>query len=229
MRPCRSSWTRASGCPIGASSTRCWSWAVRWGRTRRSTTPGSWPRRRWSGRPPKTAARSLESASGCRCWRRRSAPRCRPMRDGPRSGLLPVELTAEGREHPLFAGMPEPLVSLQWHGDTFELPEGATLLASSPAAPQPGLPGRRGRLRRPVPPRGDRRDGARVGRGAGLPRVARRDAGRGAREPSSWPRSSGAPPSSTLRRSGCSGTGWTWPQPSPAPGSSVCTKLFSHI
>ena len=25
LRPCRSSSTRASGCPIGASSTRCWS------------------------------------------------------------------------------------------------------------------------------------------------------------------------------------------------------------
>jgi GMP synthase-like glutamine amidotransferase len=50
-------------------------------------------------------------------------------------GLLPVQLTEEGRADPLFAGMPEPLVSLQWHGDTFELPEGAALLASSPAAP----------------------------------------------------------------------------------------------
>ncbi len=59
----------------------------------------------------------------------------RPMPNGAEVGLLPVELTDEGRAHPLFAGMPEPLVSLQWHGDTFELPEGATLLASSPAAP----------------------------------------------------------------------------------------------
>jgi GMP synthase-like glutamine amidotransferase len=59
----------------------------------------------------------------------------RPMEDGAEVGLLPVELTDEGREHPLFAGMPEPLISLQWHGDTFELPQGATLLASSPAAP----------------------------------------------------------------------------------------------
>jgi GMP synthase-like glutamine amidotransferase len=49
-------------------------------------------------------------------------------------GLLPVELTAEGRDHPLFAGLDEPLVSLQWHGDTFDLPEGAVRLASSPVA-----------------------------------------------------------------------------------------------
>ena len=67
----------------------------------------------------------LASALGAEVW---------PM-DQAEVGLLPVELTEEGREHPLFAGMPEPLVSLQWHGDTFELPEGATLLASSPAAP----------------------------------------------------------------------------------------------
>lgn len=50
-------------------------------------------------------------------------------------GLLPVELTEAGRGDPLFAGVPEPLLTLQWHGDSFELPEGATLLASSPAAP----------------------------------------------------------------------------------------------
>jgi GMP synthase (glutamine-hydrolysing) len=58
-----------------------------------------------------------------------------PLEGGAEVGLLPVDLTAEGREHPLFAGMPEPLVTLQWHGDTFELPQGSTLLASSPAAP----------------------------------------------------------------------------------------------
>jgi GMP synthase-like glutamine amidotransferase len=58
-----------------------------------------------------------------------------PLEGGAEVGLLPVELTAAGRDDPLFQGMPEPLVTLQWHGDTFELPEGATLLASSPAAP----------------------------------------------------------------------------------------------
>jgi len=50
-------------------------------------------------------------------------------------GLLPVELTAEGRAHPLFAGIEEPLITLQWHGDSFELPAGAVRLASSPVAP----------------------------------------------------------------------------------------------
>jgi GMP synthase (glutamine-hydrolysing) len=47
-------------------------------------------------------------------------------------GLLPVELTAEGRQDPLFAGLDDKIVSLQWHGDTFDLPDGAAHLASSP-------------------------------------------------------------------------------------------------
>jgi GMP synthase-like glutamine amidotransferase len=50
-------------------------------------------------------------------------------------GLLPVELTDEGREDPLFAGLDRRLVSLQWHGDTFELPSGAALLARSDLIP----------------------------------------------------------------------------------------------
>ncbi len=55
--------------------------------------------------------------------------------ESPEVGLLPVELTPEGRRDPLFFGLGDPLVSLQWHGDTFELPAGAVLLASSPVAP----------------------------------------------------------------------------------------------
>ncbi len=49
----------------------------------------------------------------------------------PEVGLLEVELTDEGRADPLFAGLDQPLVSLQWHGDTFELPQGAVRLARS--------------------------------------------------------------------------------------------------
>ena len=52
----------------------------------------------------------------------------------PEVGLLEVELTDEGRADPLFAGLDDRLVSLQWHGDTFELPPGAVRLARSPAA-----------------------------------------------------------------------------------------------
>jgi GMP synthase (glutamine-hydrolysing) len=44
-----------------------------------------------------------------------------------------VELTDAARADPVFASAPRQLTTLQWHGDTFELPGGATLLASSPA------------------------------------------------------------------------------------------------
>jgi GMP synthase (glutamine-hydrolysing) len=51
----------------------------------------------------------------------------------PEVGLLPVTLTRAGLSDPVFAGLPRELVSLQWHGDTFDLPEHAVRLASSPA------------------------------------------------------------------------------------------------
>lgn len=51
----------------------------------------------------------------------------------PEVGLLPVTLTEEGRADPVFGSIPSKLVTLQWHGDTFDLPEGAVRLASSPA------------------------------------------------------------------------------------------------
>ena len=50
-------------------------------------------------------------------------------------GLLPVIRTQEGVVDAVIGGLAEPLVTLQWHGDTFDLPEGSVLLASSPAAP----------------------------------------------------------------------------------------------
>jgi GMP synthase-like glutamine amidotransferase len=53
----------------------------------------------------------------------------------PEVGLLPVELTAEGRADPVLACVPDGAVTLQWHGDTFDLPAGAVLLARSPAYP----------------------------------------------------------------------------------------------
>jgi len=50
-------------------------------------------------------------------------------------GMLPVFLTPAALEDPVFAGLPGELVTLQWHGDTFDLPDGAVALASSPAYP----------------------------------------------------------------------------------------------
>ncbi len=51
----------------------------------------------------------------------------------PEVGLLAVTRTAEGSSDTVLGALEEPLVTLQWHGDTFELPDGAELLASSPA------------------------------------------------------------------------------------------------
>jgi GMP synthase (glutamine-hydrolysing) len=51
----------------------------------------------------------------------------------PEVGLLPVDLTEAGRADPVFGDFDERLVTLQWHGDTFDVPEGAVRLASSPA------------------------------------------------------------------------------------------------
>jgi GMP synthase (glutamine-hydrolysing) len=48
-------------------------------------------------------------------------------------GLLSVDLTPEAADDPVFSHAPASFPTLQWHGDTFDLPEGATLLASSPA------------------------------------------------------------------------------------------------
>lgn len=53
----------------------------------------------------------------------------------PEVGLLPVELTADGHEDPVFAGLGVGVATLQWHGETFDLPAGAVRLAGSPAYP----------------------------------------------------------------------------------------------
>ena len=42
-------------------------------------------------------------------------------------------MTGEARSDPVFGEAPHELVTLQWHGDTFDLPDGAVRLASSPA------------------------------------------------------------------------------------------------
>ncbi len=48
-------------------------------------------------------------------------------------GLLHVELAAAAAQDPVFGDAPSSFPTLQWHGDSFDLPDGATLLASSPA------------------------------------------------------------------------------------------------
>ena len=48
-------------------------------------------------------------------------------------GSLPVTLTAEGCRDVLFAGMPVEFDTFQWHHDSFDIPDGGVLLASSTA------------------------------------------------------------------------------------------------
>jgi GMP synthase-like glutamine amidotransferase len=70
-------------------------------------------------------AQLLASALGARVYRGAE----------PEVGVLPVELTPEAAGDPVFGAAPASFHTLQWHGDTFELPPGATPLASSPMYP----------------------------------------------------------------------------------------------
>ena len=53
----------------------------------------------------------------------------------PEVGILPVELTDAGRVDPVLGGLDGQILTLQWHGDTFDLPEDAVLLAGSESYP----------------------------------------------------------------------------------------------
>lgn len=50
-------------------------------------------------------------------------------------GTLKVSLTEEGKEDRLFNGIPEKFGTFQWHHDSFDIPPGGVLLASSEACP----------------------------------------------------------------------------------------------
>jgi GMP synthase (glutamine-hydrolysing) len=56
---------------------------------------------------------------------------------GPASevGILPVELSDAGRVDPVMGSLEGQILTLQWHGDTFDLPEDGVLLAGSKAYP----------------------------------------------------------------------------------------------
>ncbi len=54
----------------------------------------------------------------------------------PEFGWCDVTLTGAGRADPVLAALPATFPIFQWHSDTFTLPDGATPLATSPAAPQ---------------------------------------------------------------------------------------------
>jgi GMP synthase (glutamine-hydrolysing) len=50
-------------------------------------------------------------------------------------GLMPVQLLPAARQDPLFRDLPDGLLTFQWHGDTFDVPDGGVLLARSPLFP----------------------------------------------------------------------------------------------
>jgi len=53
--------------------------------------------------------------------------------EGPEVGVLPVELTEAGRSDPVFSELAKTFRTLQWHGDTFDLPPTAARLGGSVA------------------------------------------------------------------------------------------------
>jgi GMP synthase-like glutamine amidotransferase len=68
------------------------------------------------------------------------------VREGPEPEIGVVDITVHreaAATDPVFAGAPPTFHSLQWHRDTFELPEGATLLAGSARYPHQAFVWRR--------------------------------------------------------------------------------------
>jgi len=61
-----------------------------------------------------------------------AAVRLNPVKE---IGWFPVRFTPSTAADPLFAGLPGPETIFHWHSDTWELPPGAALLASSDACP----------------------------------------------------------------------------------------------
>jgi len=55
---------------------------------------------------------------------------------GPEVGVLPVDVTADAADDPLFGTLGPTIIALQWHGDTFDPPPGSELLATSDEYPQ---------------------------------------------------------------------------------------------
>ena len=50
-------------------------------------------------------------------------------------GWYDVSLTEEGAKDPFFSSLPETFPVFQWHGDTFEIPKSAKLIATSHGVP----------------------------------------------------------------------------------------------
>jgi GMP synthase (glutamine-hydrolysing) len=57
----------------------------------------------------------------------------------PEVGVLPVTLTEAGQADPVLSVLGPEFDALQWHGDTFDVPDGAVCLGSSPAYPHQAM------------------------------------------------------------------------------------------
>jgi GMP synthase (glutamine-hydrolysing) len=57
----------------------------------------------------------------------------------PEVGVLPVTLTEAGRADPVLSAAGPEFHALQWHGDTFDIPDGAVWLGRSPAYPHQAM------------------------------------------------------------------------------------------
>jgi GMP synthase (glutamine-hydrolysing) len=68
----------------------------------------------------------LAAAAGARVY---------PGERGVELGLYPVSCTVEAAEDEVFSALPRDFWVLHWHGDTFDLPEGAAWLASTERYP----------------------------------------------------------------------------------------------
>jgi GMP synthase-like glutamine amidotransferase len=68
-------------------------------------------------------AQLLAAALGARVW----------TGEVPEVGIHPLRLEPEAAADPVFGGLPETLPMFHWHGDSFDLPEDAVLLARSDA------------------------------------------------------------------------------------------------
>lgn len=51
--------------------------------------------------------------------------------DVPEVGVLDVQMTPAAKSDPVWSGLPRSFPALQWHGDSFDLPDGAVRLAGS--------------------------------------------------------------------------------------------------
>jgi GMP synthase-like glutamine amidotransferase len=64
----------------------------------------------------------------------------------PEIGWFVTRCTDEALHSKIFAGVPTEFVALHWHGDTFEIPEGAVLLAESDATAHQAFEAEGGRV-----------------------------------------------------------------------------------